>query len=175
MIMRPRLRRFALVVHVSCSVALLGAVAAFFFLALAGLNDTGGEVVRAAYPAMAITVWLAIIPLTTAALITGLVQSLGTAWGLFRHYWVVAKLVVMLFVSLVLALQLRSISFLARAATDGTLLSGQLEAARLSPVIHSGAGLVVLLIPVALSLYKPRGLTRYGWRKRHGQSVAVRL
>ena len=29
-----------------------------------------------------------------AALLTGVVQSLGTSWGLFRHYWVVIKLII---------------------------------------------------------------------------------
>jgi hypothetical protein len=28
---------------------------------------------------------------------------------------------------------------------------------------------VVLLLLVGLSIYKPRGMTRYGWRKQHEQ------
>jgi hypothetical protein len=36
-------------------------------------------------------------------------------------------------------------------------------------VIHAGGGLLVLLLPVVLSVYKPRGMTRYGWRKQHEQ------
>ena len=45
--------------------------------------------VRAAYLVTALIGWLVIVPLSFAVLVTGLVQSLGTEWGLFRHYWVV--------------------------------------------------------------------------------------
>ncbi|HYN23361.1 MAG TPA: hypothetical protein VE078_20565, partial [Thermoanaerobaculia bacterium] len=62
--------------------------------------------VRAAYLAMELTAWFVIVPLILASLLTGLVQSLGTTWGLFRHYWVLAKLVLTVFVTIVLMLQL---------------------------------------------------------------------
>jgi hypothetical protein len=39
-----------------------------------------------------LTTWIVIVPLSLAALLTGVVQSLGTPWGLFRHRWIVAKL-----------------------------------------------------------------------------------
>jgi hypothetical protein len=41
---------------------------------------------------MELTTWIVIVPLSLAALLTGVVQSLGTPWGLFRHRWIVAKL-----------------------------------------------------------------------------------
>ncbi len=168
MIMPPRLRRFALFVHVACSVALLGAVAGFLILSIAGFADNGGAIARAAYPAMALIVRFAVVPLTLAGIATGLIQSLGTPWGLFRHYWVLAKLAIMILVAIVLLLQLASIGDLARSAAEGILVEDAAVTSRLSPVIHAGGGLLILLIPVALSLYKPRGLTRYGWRKRYG-------
>jgi len=34
-------------------------------------------------------------------------------------------------------------------------------------VVHAGGGLLVLLVPMILSVYKPRGMTRYGRRKQH--------
>ena len=34
------------------------------------------------------------MPLCFASLFSGLVQSLGTEWGLFRHYWVLFKLLI---------------------------------------------------------------------------------
>ena len=43
--------------------------------------------------------------------------------------------------------------------------------ARVQLVIASGAGVLALLATTALSIYKPRGLTRYGWRR---QQTAVR-
>jgi len=66
----------------------------------------------------------------------------------------------------VLLLQLEPIGFLARAAAEATLSSGELRSARLSLVVHAGGGLIVLLVPTVLSIYKPRGMTPYGQRKR---------
>ena len=48
--------------------------------------------VRAAYPAMELAARFVIVPLAFASLLTGVIQSLGTPWGLFRHYWVLVKL-----------------------------------------------------------------------------------
>lgn len=164
--MPPRLRKLALTAHVTTSVGWLGAVAGFLALAIAGLASRDDQTVRAAYVAMDVTAGFVIAPLALAALLTGLVQALGTDWGLFRHYWVVVKLVVTVVATLVLLLQLEPISHLATVAAETTLGAGDLREARLSLVAHAGGGLLVLLVPTTLSLYKPRGLTRYGHRKQ---------
>jgi hypothetical protein len=91
--MTPGLRKFALTSHVTSSVGWLGAVGAFLALAIAGVTSQNAQTVRAAYLAMHMTTWFVIVPLCLAALLTGIVQSLGTTWGLFRHYWIVTKLV----------------------------------------------------------------------------------
>ena len=60
--------------------------------------------VRAVYLAMGLTTWYVIVPLALAALLSGVIQSLGTPWGLFHHYWLVAKLLITLVGTLVLLL-----------------------------------------------------------------------
>ncbi|RUV68773.1 MAG: hypothetical protein EOR30_11920 [Mesorhizobium sp.] len=172
MMMTPWLRKFALTAHVTSSVGTLGAVAGFLALAVAGLTSPDSQVVRAAYLAMELTVWYAIVPLVLASLVTGLVQSLGTPWGLFRHYWIVAKLLLNVLVTIVLLLQLELIGYLADVSAETMLSSADLRGLRFSPVIHAAGGLLVLLVPVVLSLYKPRGLTPYGWRKQHEGTMA---
>lgn len=175
MIMTPSLRKFALTAHVTSSVGTLGAVAGFLALAVAGLNSADSQVVRAAYLAMELTAWYVIVPLVLASLATGLVQSLGTPWGLFRHYWVVAKLLLNVLVTIVLLLQLNGISYMASVAAETTLSGTDLLGLRRSIRTHAAGGLLVLLVPVVLSLYKPRGLTRYGWCKQHeGATVQQR-
>jgi hypothetical protein len=94
--------------------------------------------------------------------VTGIIQSLGTTWGLFRHYWLVVKLVVTIVVTIVLLLQMKTISYLADTATEMVLANGDMFEAGISMVAHSGVGLLVLLLPTVLSTYKPRGRTRYG-------------
>ncbi len=34
-------------------------------------------------------------------------------------------------------------------------------------LLHAGGGLLVLLVITVLNVYKPRGMTPYGWRKQH--------
>ena len=121
---------------------------------------------RGAYLAMDLIVRQVIVPLALASLLIGIVQALGTTWGLFRHYWVLVKLLVTAAAIVVLLLQLEPIGFLARAAAEATLSSGELRSARLSLVVHAGGGLIVLFVPTVLSIYKPRGMTPYGQRKR---------
>jgi hypothetical protein len=167
MTMTPRLRKVVLTAHVASSVGLLGAVASFLALAVAGLTSRDDQTVRAAYVANGLIAWLVIVPLVLAALLTGLVQAFGTTWGLFRHYWVLAKLLLTVLTVIVLLLQMEGIGYMARAAAETTLSGADLLGLRRSLRTHAAGGLLVLLIITSLSVYKPRGLTRYGWRKMH--------
>ena len=58
---------------------------------------------RAASIAMQLIGWSAIVPLACGSLLTGLVMSLGTPWGLFRHYWVLITFVLTVFSAVVRA------------------------------------------------------------------------
>jgi hypothetical protein len=165
--MTPRLRKFALTAHVTSSVGWLGAVATFLALAVAGLTSQDAQMVRAAYLAMELTGWFVIVPLSLASLLTGLIQSLGTKWGLFRHYWVLAKLLITIFATIVLLMFMQDFSYLASVAAWPTLSSAALSELRSpEPVGHAGVGLLLLLVAATLSVYKPRGITRYGQRKQ---------
>jgi len=170
--MTPRVRKFALTTHVACSVGFLGAVASFLALAVAGLTSQDAQTVRAAYLAMELTTWSVIVPLGFASLLTGLVQSLGTPWGLFRHYWVLVKLLLTLLTTVVLLLQTRPVTYMAAVAAERTLSAAELRGLRSSLVWpHAAGGLLLLLVTTTLSVYKPRGMTRYGWRKLHEQGA----
>ncbi len=169
---RPRLRKFVLTAHVVSSVGWIGAVAVFLALGVAGLTSQDAQVVRAVYLAMEPAGWSVLVPLSLASLLTGLVQSLGTKWGLFRHYWVLAKLLINVFATIVLLLYMQTLGSLAGVAAETTLSSGDLSGLRSpSPVLHAGAALLVLLVATVLAVYKPRGMTRYGRRKQHEQHM----
>jgi hypothetical protein len=88
----PSLRRLAFTTHVTSSVGWVGAVMAFLALALIGLTSGEETTVRGAYLVMAPATWFVLVPLAHASLLSGIALSLGTTWGLFRHYWVVLKL-----------------------------------------------------------------------------------
>src|SRR6266849_4123686 len=163
----PRLRKFALTAHVTCSVGVLGAIAAFVVLVVAGLTSQDAQTVRAAYLSMLFIAQFVIIPLAFASLLTGLIQSLGTPWGLFRHYWVLVKLLLTVFATSVLLAKMEPIGYAARLAAETTLSRAELRTAGIQLAVHAAGGLLVLLLPVILSLHKPAGATRYGWRKQH--------
>lgn len=165
--MTPAIRKFVLTAHITCSVGWLGAVAGFLALSVVGLTSQNARTVRAAYLAMESTGWFILVPLSFASLLTGLIQALGTAWGLFRHYWVVAKLMMNVLATIVLLMYMQTLSALGGLAADATLSDAEILALRdPSPVLHAGGALILLLVATTLSVYKPRGLTPYGWRKQ---------
>jgi hypothetical protein len=173
MTMAPRLRKLALTAHVASSVGWLGAVAGFLALAVAGLTSQDAQTVRAAYLTMELTGWFVLVPLALASLLTGLVQSLGTTWGLFRHYWVLAKLLINVFATIVLLLYTQTLSSLADVAAETPLPRDDLGVLRSpSPVLHAGAALLLLLVATTLAVYKPRGMTPYGQRKQQEHTVS---
>jgi len=169
MIMAPRLRKFALTAHVAFSVGWLGAVASFLALAVAGLTSQDAQTGRAAYLAMELIAWFVIAPLSLASLLTGLLQALGTKWGLFRHYWVVAKLLINVLATIALLMWLPSISYIAGVAAKTSLSNVDLGGPQIEAVIRAGGALLLLLAATAMAVYKPWGVTRYGRRKQHEQ------
>ena len=162
--MTPALRKLVLLAHVVTSIAWLGAVASFLVLAVTGLYSTNIQLVCSSYLVMPSIAGI-LVPLSFVALLTGLVLSLGTKWGLFRYYWVLAKLLINSLSIPILLLHTRLIREVAAAAAKSSLFPADLRDERIHLVISAAAALLALLAAAALSVYKPRGLTTFGWRK----------
>ncbi|HXV82444.1 MAG TPA: hypothetical protein VEG60_21465 [Candidatus Binatia bacterium] len=170
MTMTPRLRKFVFTAHITISVGWLGAVVAYLALAIAGLSSHDDQTVRAAYLSMKLIGWFVIVPFSLAALLTGLVQSLGTPWGLFRHYWILVKFVLTSVATFVLLRHMQAVSRmsdLAAQTIETTMSSADFGALRIQLVVHAAGALLVLLAVTTLSVYKPWGMTAYGRRKDH--------
>jgi len=165
MTMTPCLRKLALTAHITFSVGWLGAVVAYLALAVAGLTSHDAQTVRAAYLSMELIGWFVIVSFSLAALLTGLVQSLGTQWGLFRHYWVLVKFLLTTAATIVLLRHMQAVSRMSGVAAETILSSADFRALRIQLVVHAGGGLLVLLAATTLSVYKPWGMTEYGRRK----------
>jgi hypothetical protein len=161
----PRLRKAALIVHIAASAGWIGGVASFLALAVSGVISDDAMTVQGAYVAGVITKAV-LLPLAAAALATGILQSVTTTWGLFQHYWVVAKLLFTVIATAGLLLHSQPIAHLAQVAADGKAGAAEFEPLRIQLLVNSGAGLAVLLVVLLLAVVKPRGITRYGWRKR---------
>jgi len=162
MVLTGALRKFLLTLHVLSSLGWAGAVAVFVVLDIGALAGRDPELGRLLWLALQAVAWSLLVPLALASLTSGIILALGTVWGLFRHYWVIFKLVLTLIATLVLMLYTQTISTMAAMASDPAMSTMDFPSA----LLHTGGGLVVLLLTTVLAVYKPRGMTRYGQRKR---------
>jgi hypothetical protein len=164
--MTPGLRKFALTAHLTFSVGWIGAVVAYLALVVAAMISLDTQILRAAKIAMQLIGWYVIIPSAIGSLLTGLIMALGTPWGLFRHYWVLFSLALTIFATIILLQHMQPASFLASVNPERPSASmGGLQ----GELLHGGVGLLVLLVIQVLNVYKPRGMTLYGWRKQQEQ------
>lgn len=162
MTMRPGLRKFTFATHITSSLGWVGAVIAFLAMAVIALTSQDERTVRGAYLVMAPAAWFVLVPLAHASLLSGVMLSLGTTWGLFRYYWVVLKLGITVFCTVILLIYMGTFRQMAGVAADPIV---NMETVRnASPVLHASIALVLLLIATALGVYKPLGLTAYGRR-----------
>jgi hypothetical protein len=166
MAMSVSLRRAALALHIISSVGWIGAAAGYLVLAVLAAMSEEPLTIRAAWIGMEAIGWQAVVPLGCLALLTGLVMSLGTTWGLVQHYWVLFALVLTVLALIVLILHMPTVTAsanLARTVDDRAVV------ALGGDVLHPALGLVVLVVVAVLNVYKPQGVTGLG-RKRHRTS-----
>ena len=172
--MPPRVRRLALAVHLTSSIGWIGAAVAYVPLVVVVLSNDDQRVVRDAILVMNSVDWFVIVPLAYLALATGLVMSLATPWGIFRHWWVVFSLLLTLAAVFVLTEYSLSLSAMAAVASKATLSHSDLGMLK-DPghAVHNLGGIVVLLVVAVLNTYKPQGVTPHGWRKQQERRVAA--
>jgi hypothetical protein len=161
MTMNPQVSKLTLTTHITFSVGWIGTVAAFLGLAIVGLTGND-QIVRACYIAMEVVAWFIIVPFCFASLLTGLIQALGTHWGLFKHWWVLVKLILTVIATLILMLHMQPISYLAEVATQNEMNLGNLDNLRVRILADAGAAIVVLLAITTVSVYKPWGKIQLG-------------
>jgi hypothetical protein len=158
-------RKLGIAVHVVLSVGWLGAVAAFLALALAAWGPDQA-VSRAAFVVMGLIGRWVIVPLSLGALVSGVVQSIATKWGLVRHYWVLVKLLLTIAATALLLLhQFTAVEEGARLALlAGADIGGTLHGLGVQLLADAALGAVVLTIITVIGIYKPWGLTPFAKR-----------
>jgi hypothetical protein len=169
--MTPALRRITFTTHITSSVGWVGAAMAFLALAVIGVASDDERTVRGAYLVMAPAASFVLVPLAHASLLSGIALSLGTTWGLFRQYWVVLKLGITVFATLILLIYMGTFRQMAGVAADPVV---DLDVVRnASPIVHAILALILLLAATVMGVYKPFGMTAYGSRKHDEQRQAV--
>jgi hypothetical protein len=164
-VMPPRLRKLVLVTHVTASLGWVGAVVVFLTISMIALSTDDITTMRGIYLVMEPIAWYVLVPLSFVSLITGIIQGLGTQYGLFRQYWVLYKLVITAFSTVILLIfAAQSTSMFADwAASEEAVEMGMLPTS--NPYQHAMLALAGLLVATVLGIYKPRGLTPFGKRE----------
>ena len=144
--MSPSVRRAVLMLHIIASVGLLGDSAGFLAVAVRAAATDDPALAASSYELLQMFSVVFGIPLSMLSLATGLALGFGTKWGVLRHRWVTAKLLVILSVILVGALVIGPSLVLMRDGTGGraTVL-----------VIASGYQVLALVLATGLSVFKP--------------------
>jgi hypothetical protein len=167
MALNPPVRKALLTAHVLASVGWVGAVLVYLALGIAAVSSADTTLVRAAFVAMDWAAWVVLVPLAVASLVTGVLQSLTTKWGLWRHYWVIFKLAITAVATAVLLTYTGTLDQFATIATAQPFTGHHLGLLRSpSVIVHSTGALLLLLTATVLAVYKPNGLTRRGHRLR---------
>ena len=170
MLLTSRIRKLVLSLHLVVSVGWIGAVLVYLALGLAAVSSGDEATIRAAWIGMELTGWYVCVPLAAASLATGVVMALSTKWGLFRHYWVLISFVLTALCAVILVLHMPTVSATADLAREA---KGSALEALGGDLFHPAVGLVLLLAIHVLNVYKPAGLTRYGWRRQRAADHAL--
>jgi hypothetical protein len=154
------MRRGLLSVHIIASVAWIGVDLCVLMLGVLGSASSDTTTQRSAFVVLAPIANLLLVPLPLLALLTGIAVALATPWGLLRHYWVVASLVLTAAAgaAVLFALRPRLISAANRArhAADPASAVGTL---RQQIIVAASIALLVLCAVAVINVYKPWGRT----------------
>ncbi|MFI9050582.1 DUF2269 domain-containing protein [Streptomyces sp. NPDC053427] len=165
--LRRPARRALLVVHVAVSVGWLGLTLGLLALSITGYTTASPDLAAVSYRAMKIFGDWLVLPVALIALVSGLVLSLGTPWGLARHRWVYVKFWLTLITVLLSVFSLRpGIDHLAAQAAAGT------PTPDIGLLVAPSVATATYVFITAISVLKPWGPTKRGGRlRRRAQSA----
>ncbi|MFJ8107269.1 hypothetical protein [Streptomyces sp. NPDC096132] len=160
----PRLRKAVLTIHVAISVGWLGLVTGMFAMSVAGATTHDAAQQAAMYRTMSLLDEIFLGMTSMFALISGIVVSAGTKWGLLRRTWVATKFFLTMGVMVLGFSVIHQLILEANTLVDegAPARGGELDGVGWA---MSGAALVALLSLIfmtAVSTYKPWGTTRWG-------------
>ncbi|MEV0649552.1 hypothetical protein AB0I28_30275 [Phytomonospora sp. NPDC050363] len=159
-------RRAAVVVHSAASAAWLGLTVGLLALGVRAYTSGSPDIVTFSYRAMDVFGEYVLIPAALATLISGVVLSLGTPWGLLRHKWVAVKFVLtMITVGLVAFSMSPGLSEKAALAAAGT------PVVDVNLIVAPTVALSTYVFMLALSILKPWGMTPHGRRVKAAKAA----
>ena len=162
--MSPRVRRSVLTAHIIASVGLLGDSAGFVAVAVRAATTDDPALASSSYELLAMFSIVFGIPLSMITLATGIALGLGTKWGVLRHRWVTAKLLLVLSVIVVGSFVIGPSLALMQDGTGGrgTTL-----------ILAAGWQVLALMLATGLSVFKPGGRRRSRTRAASGAATSA--
>jgi hypothetical protein len=160
----PRWRKAVLTLHVITAVGWLGTDLVLLMLGIAGL--TGAADAAVVYPAAGLVGQALFVPLCYLVWLVGVINALGTPWGLLKWWWVAIKLAIVTVMLGLVAFALYPA--LSEASSLGALLPQQ---QRIDLVVAPSVSSTLLLISTVLSTYKPWGRTRRAEQRRPAEQA----
>lgn len=155
-------RRASLVVHVAASASWLGLTLGLLALGVTATTTGSAVTVEASVRAMKLFADWLLLPVAFLTLLSGLLLSLGTVWGLARHRWVYTKFWLTLATTTATVFALRpGVNSAVTAVAGGGPLPDAGDVL-FGPVVSLSAYVFMTVI----SILKPWGLTRRGRRLR---------
>lgn len=159
----PRLRKSMLFVHIVTGVGWMGTDIALMILVFGALRSDDAERVAASYLATAYIGVLAVPVLAVAMTISGIILSLGSGLGLFKHWWVFVKLLISLvlcvLVWLALLPELTTLPDMVEMGASADQVRDRLGEATVGLLFPPVVSFTMMAVASLLSIFKPWGRT----------------
>jgi uncharacterized protein YacL len=84
-------RKWLLTLHLLFSAIMLGGAVAFLIMSITAANTSNEGLLKACYTIMHVLAKTSVKYSTIGALVSGILLSVLTQWGLFKFYWIIAK------------------------------------------------------------------------------------
>lgn len=155
--LRPGARKAILALHVSASVALIGATASVLILATRAAGADRAADAHALYTSVQTLAFALAIPLSLISLATGIALGAGSHWGVLTYRWVAGKLALQL---AIIATGALVVGPSVQALVDASAAGRPLGAARWELSVAGAANLIFAVTAVGLAVFKPGGRVR---------------
>ena len=148
-------RKIAVTVHVVAALALLGVSTVVLVAGVQAATRDDAHDAHAVYSLLRLLTFSLDLPLAAVTLLSGVLLALTSRWGIFRHWWVIAKLAIY-GATLIIGLVLISPSLDTMIDVTEAGSSGQ-SGARSTLVFAAGVQVVILVAAATLGVFKPGG------------------
>lgn len=84
-------KKWLLTIHILFAAIMFGVMVTFLILGITAANTTNVDVLQACYNSMHILAKTSVRASAIGTLVSGILLSVLTKWGLFKFYWIIAK------------------------------------------------------------------------------------